>query len=90
MGLFKKIKAKARSNRGEADDMLLAQFLEEGWNDYFEQVKGMTEEEKTQIKADFEGTGLGEAMALEFEEGEPIAEDSKTSLKACIADCSEE
>ena len=64
MGLFRKIKARARSNRGQAEDMLLAQFLEEGWNDYFEQVKGMTEEEKAEIKADFEGTGLGEAMAL--------------------------
>ena len=71
MGVFKKIKAKAKSNRGEAEDMLVAQFLEDGWADYFEQVKGMSAEEKAEIKADFDGTGLEEAMVFEFEEGEP-------------------
>ena len=90
MGVFKKIKAKAKSNRGEAEDMLVAQFLDDGWNDYFEQVKGMSKEEKEEIKADFAGTGLDEAMVFEFEEGEPNAEDSKTSLKGCQADCSEQ
>ena len=46
MGVFKKIKAKAKSNRGEAEDMLVAQFLEESWADYVDQVKGMSEEDR--------------------------------------------
>ena len=90
MGVFKKIKAKAKSNRGEAEDMLVAQFLEDGWAEYFEQVKAMSAEEKAEIKADFEGTGLEEAMVFEYEEGEPLADDARTSLKGCQADCSEE
>ena len=36
MGVFKKIKAKAKSNRGEAEDMLVAQFLDENWTEYVE------------------------------------------------------
>ena len=46
MGVFKKIKAKAKSNRGEAEDMLVAQFLDENWADYVAQVKTMSEEER--------------------------------------------
>ena len=36
MGVFKKIKAKAKSNRGEAEDMLVGQFLDENWAEYVE------------------------------------------------------
>ena len=68
MGVFKKIKAKAKSNRGEAEDMLVAQFLEESWADYVDQVKGMSEEDRAQIKADFDGTGLEDAMVDDFDD----------------------
>ena len=36
MGVFKKIKAKAKSNRGEAEEMLINQFLDSSWAAYFE------------------------------------------------------
>ena len=88
MGVFKKIKAKAKSNRGEAEDMLVAQFLDENWADYVDQVKGMSAEERAEIKADFDGTGLEDAMADEFD-----TEDAETLLstfKMTQADCSEE
>ena len=75
MGVFKKIKAKAKSNRGEAEDMLVAQFIDENWAEYVEQVKGMSEADRAEIKADFEGTGLEDAMVDDFD-----AEDAESLL----------
>ena len=88
MGVFKKIKAKAKSNRGEAEDMLVAQFLDENWAEYVEQVKGMSEADRAEIKADFEGTGLEDAMVDDFD-GED-AESLLSTFKLMQSDCSEE
>ena len=88
MGVFKKIKAKAKSNRGEAEDMLVGQFLDENWAEYVEQVKGMNAEERAEIKADFEGTGLEDAMVDDFD-GED-AESLLSTFKMMQSDCSEE
>ena len=88
MGVFKKIKAKAKSNRGEAEDMLVGQFLDENWADYVEQVKGMSEEGRAEIKNDFDGTGLEDAMVDDFD-----TEDADTLLatfKMTLSDCSED
>merc|ERR1739846_12132 len=88
MGVFKKIKAKAKSNRGEAEDMLVAQFIDENWAEYVEQVKGMSEADRAEIKADFEGTGLEDAMVDDFD-GED-AEAILSTFKMMQSDCSEE
>ena len=88
MGVFKKIKAKAKSNRGEAEDMLVAQFLDENWNEYVAQVKTMSEEERAGIKADFEDTGLEDAMVDDFDNED--ADTLLSTFKLCQSDCSEE
>ena len=88
MGVFKKIKAKAKSNRGEAEDMLVAQFLEEGWEEYVAQVKGMSAEDRETIKADFEGTGLEDAMVDDFDDED--ASSLLATFKMTQADCSEQ
>jgi len=47
---------------------IVGQFLDENWADYVEQVKGMSEEDRAQIKADFDGTGLEDAMVDDFDD----------------------
>ena len=86
MGGFKKIKAK--SNREVYKDILIEQFLDEHWAEYVEQVKGMSEADRAEIKADFEGTGLEDAMVDDFD-GED-ADSLLSTFKLCQSDCSEE
>ena len=85
MGVFKKIKAKAKSNRGEAEEMLINQFLESSWAAYFEQVKAMSAEEKAEVKADFEACGMGDSMSFADEE-DPKADDTLAMVKMSMAD----
>ena len=85
MGVFKKIKAKAKSNRGEAEEMLINQFLDSSWAAYFEQVSAMSEAEKAEVKADFDGCGMGEAMSFEGEDN-PTADDCLSMVKMAMAD----
>ena len=89
MGVFKKIKAKAKSNRGEAEEMLINQFLDTSWAAYFEQVNAMSEAEKAEVKADFDGCGMGDAMTFADEEN-PTAEDCLSMVKMSMADLDDE
>ena len=81
MGVFKKIKARAKGSRGgDAPDFVLKQF-EESWDDWEETIKGLDAETKNEMIAAFNqiADGLGEALC-----------EDKGSFKMTLADLNAE
>ena len=69
--------------------MLISQFLEDSWTDYVNQVKIMSVEDKAEIAADFEDSGMSDAMTF-IDEEEITAEGTLAAFKFAQADMSEE
>ena len=66
--------------------MEIEHFVQNSWEEYVAQVREMDDGEKGEIAADFEDSGMADAMALTQVSGGFSAEDAKSIFTSCMSE----
>ena len=66
--------------------MEIEHFVSNSWEEYVAQVREMDDGERGEIAADFEDSGMADAMALTQVSGGFSAEDAKSIFNSCMSE----
>ena len=86
MPLFRKIKAKSRTNRGDGPDFFIKLF-EENFSTWEENVGALSDDDKEKLQQEFDEIedGLGEALCGTIEEFRMVKSDCSSEKLEAIA-----